>query len=439
MVRVSIAIVCLALVIVWSGERRATAWQQDPPAAGAGRGTGPAGRGTAPAGRGTPAGRGAPAGRGGAAPLGVAREALGEGPWTFDTAEQHRLRVVSVARGLVNPWSLVFLPDGAMLVTERPGRLRIIRNGVLDPAPVSGVPPVAAQRLCGLMEIALHPQFAENRWLYFTYSKPGPNGTMVTTLARGRFDGKALSDVRDLLIAEPYWDCRGGAASRLAFAPDGLLFMTTGASGENRDEAQDTTHLRGKMLRLRDDGTAAPGNPFAGRSGFRPEIYSYGHRNQLGIAFHPQTGKLWNAEHGPNGGDELNIIEPGRNYGWPIVSLGRDYTGPWQGKFAQEGIQGPEVYWMPSIGVGGLLFYNGTRFPAWRGNAIVGAMRFGEIPNTGHMQRIVFNERGEEIRREMFLAELRQRVREVREGPDGNIYILTDEQAGGIFRLEPAD
>ena len=403
-----------------------------------GGGAGPAGAGTdqAPAGRaGVPAGRGA--GRGAAAP-GVAREALGDGPWIFDTAEQHKLRVVSIARGLVNPWSLVFLPDGSMLVTERPGRLRIIRNGVLDPEPIKGVPAVAAQRLCGLMEIALHPRFAENRYLYFTYSKPGEKDTMVTTLARGRFDGKALTEVQDLLIAAPYWDCRGGAASRLVFAADGMLFMTTGASGEGRSESQDTTNLRGKVLRLRDDGTAAPGNPFLGKAGFKPEIYSYGHRNQLGLAIHPTTGALWNAEHGPNGGDELNIVQAGKNYGWPLVSLGRDYAGPWQGKFAQDGMEGPEVYWMPSIGVGGLLFYTGDRFPAWRGNAIVGSMRFGEIPNTGHMQRIVFNERGEEIRREMFLTELRQRVREVRQGPDGFIYILTDETQGGLFRLEPA-
>jgi glucose/arabinose dehydrogenase len=368
----------------------------------------------------------------------VARDPLGAGPWVFDTAEQHKLRVVQVARGLVNPWSLVFLPDGSMLVTERPGRLRVIRNGVLEPAPVAGMPRVAAERLCGLMEIALHPRFAENRFLYFTYSKPGDKGTMVTTLARGVYDGTALTKVEELLVATPYWDCRGGAASRLAFAPDGLLFMTTGASGENREEAQDTTHLRGKVLRLRDDGTAAPGNPFIGRAGFRPEIYSYGHRNQLGLAFHPQTGALWNAEHGPNGGDELNIILPGKNYGWPGVSLGRDYAGPWQGKFAQDGMQPSEVNWVPSIGVGGLLFYSGDRFPAWRGNAIVGSMRYGEIPNTGHMQRIVFNERGEEIRREMFLTELRQRVREVRQSPDGYIYILTDETDGGVFRLEPA-
>jgi aldose sugar dehydrogenase len=396
--------------------------------------------GQAPAGRGqaAPAGRGAPAPAGRGAPLGVAREPLGDGPWVFDTAEQHKLKVVPVARGLVNPWSLVFLPDGSMLVTERPGRLRIVRNGVLDPQPIAGVPAVAAERLCGLMEIALHPRFAENRWLYFTYSKPGEKGTMATTLARGRFDGKALTEVKDLLVALPYWDCRGGAASRLAFAPDGLLYMSTGASGENREEAQDTTHLRGKVLRLRDDGTPAPGNPFAGRAGFKPEIYSYGHRNQLALVFHPQTGALWNVENGPNGGDEMNVVLPGKNYGWPLVSLGRDYAGPWQGKFAQDGMEPATVNWVPAIAVSGLLFYTGDKFPAWRGNAIVGAMRFGEIPNTGHMQRVVFNDKGEEIRREMFLTEWRQRVREVRQGSDGFVYILTDENPGGLFRLEPA-
>jgi aldose sugar dehydrogenase len=401
------------------------------PARGDGAGPQGGGRGQAPAGRGAAA----PGGRG--APLGVAREPLGDGPWVLDTAEQHRVRVSVVAQGLVNPWSLVFLPDGTMLVTERPGRLRIIRNGVLAPDPVAGVPQVAAQRLCGLMEIALHPRFAENRLLYFTYSKPGEQATMVTTLARGRFDGTRLTDVEDLLLATPYWDCRGGAASRLAFAPDGLLFMTTGASGENREEAQETNHYRGKVLRLTDEGKPAPGNPFEGRADFRPEIYSYGHRNQLGLAFHPGTGALWNAEQGPNGGDELNIILPGRNYGWPLVSLGRDYAGPWQGAFAKDGFEPAIINWVPSIAVAGLLFYDGDRFPAWRGNAIVGAMRLGEIPNTGHIQRIVFNERGEEIRREMMLTELRQRVREVRQGPDGLIYLLTDEAQGAVLRLEP--
>jgi glucose/arabinose dehydrogenase len=214
--------------------------------------------------------------------------------------------------------------------------------------------------------------------------------------------------------------------------------MTTGASGENREEAQDTTHLRGKVLRLRDDGTVPPDNPFVGRAGFKPEIYSYGHRNQLGLVFHPDTGVLWNAEQGPNGGDKLNVIKAGRNYGWPIVSLGRDYAGPWQGKFAQEGIEPAVVNWVPSIAVSGLMFYSGDRFPAWRGNAVVGAMRFGEIPNTGHLQRIVFNANGDEIRREMLLTELRQRIREVRQGPDGFVYLLTEEAQGALLRLEPA-
>ena len=371
-------------------------------------------------------------------PLGIAAVAVGPGPYTFDTAEQHKVRVTVVTKGLVNPWSLALLPDGSMLITERPGRLRIVRNGVLDPTPVGGVPAVAAARLCGLMEVALHPRFAENRLVYFTYSKPGDKGTMVTTLARGRFDGTALTDVKDLLIATPYWDCRGGAASRLAFAPDGLLYMTTGASGENREEAQETTHYRGKVLRLRDDGSVPPDNPFVGRAGFKPEIYSYGHRNQLGLAFHPDTGALWNAEQGPNGGDELNIVRAGKNYGWPLVSLGRDYAGPWQGKFALDTMEPSVVNWVPSIAVAGMTFYTGDRFPAWRGNAIVGAMRLGEIPNTGHLQRVVFNANGDEIRREMLLTELRQRIREVRQGPDGLLYLLTDEAQGALLRLEPA-
>jgi glucose/arabinose dehydrogenase len=192
------------------------------------------------------------------------------------------------------------------------------------------------------------------------------------------------------------------------------------------------------VLRLRDDGTVPPDNPFVGRAGFKPEIYSYGHRNQLGLAFHPNTGALWNVEQGPNGGDEMNIIRAGRNYGWPLVSLGRDYAGPWQGKFAQDGMESSMVNWVPSIAVAGLTFYTGDRFPAWRGNAIVGAMRFGEIPNTGHLQRVVFNANGDEIRREMLLTELRQRIREVRQGPDGLLYLLTDETQGALLKLEPA-
>jgi glucose/arabinose dehydrogenase len=369
--------------------------------------------------------------------VGVPRTALGDGPWIFDTAEQHKLRVVVVTKGLANPWSLAFLPGGEMLVTERAGRLRIIRNGVLDPQPVAGVPQSKMQRLGGLMDVVLHPRFADNHFVYLTYSKPGEKDLIATALGRGTWNGSALTNFQELFVVEPWWDGQGGAASRIAFGRDGMLYMTTGASVANMKDAQDPSHHKGKVLRLRDDGTVPPDNPFVGRAGYKPEIYSLGHRNQLGLAIHPQTGAVWSNENGPNGGDEINVILPGRNYGWPDVSLGRSYEGPWQGKFGKDGIEPPIVYWMPSIAVSGMAFYTGDRFPAWRGNVFVGALRFGEIPQTGHLQRVVFNERGEETRREMLLTELRQRIRDVREGPDGLLYLLTDENPGALLRLEP--
>ena len=386
-------------------------------------------------------GRQGAAGRAGGAappPSGVPRAPLGDGPWTFEAAEQTRLRVSVVTKGLVNPWNLVFLPDGSLLITERPGRLRVVRNGVLDPAPVPGVPAIGAMRLGGLQVIALHPQFAQNKLLYFTYSKPDGKGLIMSTLARGRFENGALSAVEELLAAEPWWNGAGGAASRIAFGRDGLLYWATGSTPDTR-ESQEGNSLRGKVLRLRDDGKPAPGNPFDGKAGYRPEIFSMGHRNQLGLTIHPETGAVWSAEHGPNGGDELNIILPGRNYGWPDVSLGRDYDGPWQGQFQKEGIERPIVYWMPSIAVSDLLFYTGDRFPRWKGNAFVGAMRYGEIANTGHLQRIVFNANGDEIRREMLLTDLRQRIRAVKQAPDGSLYLLTEEAQGALLRIEPAD
>ena len=288
-----------------------------------------------------PAAQGGAAGRGRgqqAAPVGVVRAPLGDGPFVFDTAEQHKIRVVVVTRELAKPWSLAFLPDGSMLVTElRAGQLRIIRNGVLDPKPIAGVPKSQPLGLGGLMDVVLHPRFAENKLIYLTYSKPDGAGKIATTLARGRWDGAALTDVRDLFVAQPYWNGSGGGASRLAFGRDGTLFMTTGASVANLMDAQEPGHHKGKVLRLQDDGTVPGDNPFVGRAGYKPEIYSLGHRNQIGLAINPETGAVWSNENGPNGGDEINIILPGRNYGWPIVSLGRDYAGPWQGKFAQDG------------------------------------------------------------------------------------------------------
>jgi len=382
------------------------------------------------------------AGRGRGPAIGLPRLPLGDGPFVFDTAEQHKLRVVVVTKALVKPWSLAFLPDGSMLVTElQKGQLRIIRNGVLDPKPVAGVPQSAAVSLGGLMDIALHPRFAENHFIYLTYSKPDGKGQIATALARGRWDEKtsSLADTRDLFVAEPYWNGSGGAASRIAFGRDGALYMTTGASVANMMDAQTPSNDKGKVLRLNDDGTVPKDNPFVGRAGYKPEIYSLGHRNQLGLAINPGTGQVWANENGPNGGDKINIILPGRNYGWPIVSLGRDYAGPWQGKFAQDGIEQPVVYWMPAIAVSGMAFYTGDRFPSWKGNVFVGAMRMGEIPNTGHLERIVLNAKGEELRREMMLTELRQRIRDVRQGPDGLLYLLTDENPGAVLRLEPAE
>jgi glucose/arabinose dehydrogenase len=325
-----------------------------------------------------------------------------------------------------------------MLVTERPGRLRIIRTGVLEPTAVTGLPPIGAQRLGGLQDIALHPMFARNRLLYFTYSKTDGKGMIMSALGRGRLDpsGGALTNVQELLAAEPWWNGAGGAASRLVFDRDGFIFWASGSTPDTR-ESQEPDSLRGKVMRLTDEGKPAPGNPFAGRPGYRAEIYSMGHRNQLGLTIHPVTGALWSAEHGPNGGDELNIILPGRNYGWPDVSLGRDYDGPWQGAFEKTGVERPIVYWMPSIAVSDLLFYTGDRFPQWKGNALVGSMRFGEIPNTGHMQRIVFNANGDEVRREMMLTDLRQRIRAVKQAPDGTIYLLTEEAQGALLRMEP--
>jgi aldose sugar dehydrogenase len=378
-------------------------------------------------------------GRGGGPPLAIPRGSFGDGPWTVEAAEGVKIRMSVVTKGLVNPWSLAWLPDGNVLITERPGRLRLLKNGVLDPTPISGVPAVKAQRLSGLMDVVLHPRFAENRFVYLTYNKGREDGMMATVLARGRLDGHALTDVKDIFVAAPWWDGAGGSASRIVFGRDGMLYMTAGSGGgANFGQGQVKNIHKGKVLRLKDDGTLPADNPFVKQPEFKPEIYSWGHRNSLALIVHPVTGELWNSENGPNGGDEINIVKAGKNYGWPTVSMGRSYEGPWQGKFEKDGMEGPLVYWMPAIAASGLMIYTGDKFPAWRNNAFVGAMRFGEIPNTGHLQRIVFNDKTEEIRREMLLTEFRQRIRDVRQGPDGNVYLLTDENPGALLKLEPA-
>ncbi len=375
---------------------------------------------------------------------GISVPPLGDGPFVFDTGEQHKIRISVVTKGLSHPWSLVFLPDGNMLITERAGRLRILRNGVLDPTPVAGLPQVKAQGLAGLMDLALHPRFNENKLVYFSYHKPDPNAAPnapanapgVITLARGRWDGTALTDVKDLFLAIP-----DANASRIVFGKDGMVYMSIGiADPPNAARAQDPNDLAGKVLRLKDDGTVPSDNPFVGRSGYRPEIFTMGHRNPLGLMVHPDTGAIWEDEDGPNGGDEVNILLPGKNYGWPVVSNGRFYAGPRvTEKPWQENMENPLVFWVPSIAISGMAFYNGDRFPNWKGNLFVGGMRQGEIPGTGHMQRIVFNDKTEEIRREPMLVELRQRIRDIRQGPDGLLYILTEENEAALLKIEPTN
>ena len=376
---------------------------------------------------------------------GIPPTRLPDTPVVFDTAEGQRIRVSVVAKGLSHPWGLAVLPNGDMLVTERKGTLRLIRDGVLEPTPIPGAPEVfTGVNLSGLMDVHLHPQFSENGFVYLTYSKPTEDGATVA-LARGRFDGRTMSEVRDIFVADA--DGPGTAGSRLVFSANGELYMTVGgAFNRVREKAQDPTSHIGKVLRLLDDGSPASGNPFA-EQGQKPEVFSMGHRNQLGIAIHPETGAIWASENAPMGGDEVNIITAGQNYGWPSVSYSREYYGPrvterpWQ-----EGLEQPELVWIPSIAPSGLMFYSGDRFPAWKGDLFVGSLMTGRIARTGHLERVTFNRQGMEQRREWLLTDLKQRIRDVRQGPDGLIYVLTDgahmfDQAddAAVLRIEPVE
>jgi glucose/arabinose dehydrogenase len=367
------------------------------------------------------------------APAGFEPQPIPAEPIEYDTAEVMRIRVVPVARGLVNPWSLAFLPDGTLLVTEKDGRLRLIRRDVLDPKPVPGVPAVRVQGRSGLMDVVLHPQFAANRWLYFSYLKPAGEQSAVT-VARGRFDGSAVTDLEDIFTA----GAGVSGPSRIAFGRDGKLYVTTPSSGDGA-ASQDPGSYAGKVLRLNDDGSVPADNPFVGRSGHKPEVFTLGHRNALGLAVNPTSGEVWQAEMGPNGGDELNVLKRGANYGWPLVSLGRSYPGPWQSPtFSKEGMENPVVYWTPAISVSGLAFYTGNKLPKWKGDIFVGGQRTGEIPGTGRLERVLVNDKLEELRRESLLVPLGMRIRDVRQGPDELLYVLVDHENGGVLRIEPS-
>jgi aldose sugar dehydrogenase len=353
----------------------------------------------------------------------------------------HDYRVVTVADGLVQPWSIAFLPDGEVLITERPGRLRVMRQGKLLPEAVEGVPKVFHSSQGGLLEVMPHPNFSSNRLIYLSFSKPGATDSQATTtLVRGRLEGMRLTGVEQLF--EAVTQGRNHFGGKIAFDRNGYLFLTLGdrqVAPEGKLEAhpaQDLSNHHGKIVRLHDDGRVPPDNPFVNRAGARPEIWSYGHRNVQGLAIHPETGDVWTNEHGPQGGDELNRVEPGRNYGWPVIGFGVNYqtglaihTGT-----HREGMEQPANVWVPSIGISGLMFYTGNRFPQWRGNLFAGGMARHRLARLTLDGRRVVNE-------ETLVPQM-GRVRDVRQGPDGDIYLVTDNREGKptpILRMEPVE
>ncbi len=345
-------------------------------------------------------------------------------------SEKQRFGVTTITRGLEHPWGLAFLPDGAMLVTERPGRLRLIREGVLDPVPIAGVPEVAASGQGGLLDVVLHPEFARTRLVYLSYAGKGRGGA-GTEVARARLTDRRLEGLETIFAVEP--KSRGGRhfGSRLAFGAEGHLYITTGERGDS-ERAQDLADAAGSVVRLTADGGVPDDNPFLGRADARPEIFSYGHRNPQGLARHPVSGRIWAVEHGPRGGDEVNVIRAGANYGWPVITYGVSYIGVPIGEgTAKPGMAQPATYWVPSISPSGMAFYTGEAFPAWRGNLFVGALS-GEVLVRLEIdgERVVHEER--------LLQALGARIRDVRQGPDGRLYLLTDESDGALLRLDPA-
>jgi len=339
--------------------------------------------------------------------------------------------VDTVARGLQNPWSLAFLPDGQMLVTERPGRMRLIAADGSASAPLYGLPPVYAVGQGGLLDVALDPQYTSNHRVYWSYAEPDLFGNAGTAVARGVLVNGGFEHVEVIYQQTP--KAKGGAhfGSRLVFAPDGTLFITQGERYTHRAEAQDLRTDYGKVVRINPDGSIPLDNPFVRDPNVRPEIWSYGHRNVQGAAINPATGELWTDEHGAMGGDEINRTLPGRNYGWPVITWGIDYNGSKIGEgTAKPGMEQPLHYWTPSIAPSGMAFYTGDAFPQWRGNLFVGSLKFGFLDRiTLDGERVVGEQR--------LLADQHERIRDVRQGPDGNLYVLTDELNGRLLRIRP--
>ena len=364
-------------------------------------------------------------------------------PSGVQESARHNLRVVTVAEGFDHPWAMAWLPNGDMLVTERAGRLRIVRDGRLLPDPVAGVPRVRARGQGGLLDVLPHPEFASNRLIYLSFAKPNADDSEATTaVVRGRFESDRLLDVEEILVAQAWSGGNGHFAGRLVFDRAGFLYVTVGDRLADPDlmaahPAQSLSNHQGKVLRLHDDGRVPSDNPFVGRADALPEIWSYGHRNMQGLTVHPETGDLWENEHGPRGGDEVNLVQRGRNYGWPVVSYGINYDGSiYTRERRRAKIESPRWSWVPSIAPSGMAFYTGDRFPWWRGSLFVGGLVGEQLARlTLEDERVV----GEEI----LLPGVLGRIRDVRQGPDGFIYLAIDNRSGErmapVVRLEPAE
>jgi glucose/arabinose dehydrogenase len=351
----------------------------------------------------------------------------GARPGVVVQSEKQKFRVDTAARGLNSPWGMAFLPDGRILVTEKAGQLRVVQGGQLQPKGVGGVPAVYTNGQGGLLDIALHPDYARNGWLYFTYAAPGPGGG-GTTLARARLQGDALTDVQTLFQAQPFQGSGAHFGSRIAFDGQGHVFVSTGDRG-TPPQAQQLGNHWGKIMRLRDDGQVPADNPFVGTAGARPEIWSYGHRNVQGMHYDAAARRLWAHEHGPRGGDELNLVEGGKNYGWPLITYGVNYDGtPVSGATQGAGLEQPVRYWVPSIAPSGLALVSSPQYPNWAGNLLVGA-----LVGT-HLARVELTN-GQYAREEKLLDKI-GRVRAVAQGPDGYVYVLT-EGPGLLFKLTP--
>jgi aldose sugar dehydrogenase len=373
---------------------------------------------------------------------------IGDGPQVLDV-QGGKIRVVPVAKGLYHPWGIAFPDARTILVSERNGKLRMIRDNVLLPDPVWTSPSASGDTGDALHFIALHPNFAQNHWVYMAYPKKGERGNTLA-VGRGRLTGTTLTDFQEIFVADA-WETSGNLAGRVFFGPDSMLYVTVGdrdrlcctGTEDNslRMKAQKLDNDAGKTLRLRDDGTIPTDNPFVGNPGARPEIFTYGHRNGYGLAVNPETGALWQAEIGPMGGDEVNILLPGHNYGWPLVSAGRNYTGslvsdqPW----ARPGMDNARIFWVPSISPSSIMFYTGDKFPKWKNSLFVGAL------TTAQLIRMSFGQPSQAEKREGLLVPLHERIRDVQQGPDGYIYVVTEHASGGnaadgfLLRIEPAD